>query len=221
MFRTLALLTIGSTAIGFAAAQDGKVGTQPGETLPGPFRALVVTGPTPPASPEGLLPEERQNLGDPGRVQKFHDFVTRYGLDPVVAVFSHDPPPAADQPLAKLFKELDQAVEKYRTGRLHAFGVFLTLRGEFHRDETLSSQIKQIEAFGQQAGLKNVPLALDQVESERTKAYGIAPADAVTVLIYSNQVVRARFSFSADKPLDDAGVQAILAEVTKLVAPKR
>ena len=51
-----------------------------------------VTGPMPPASPEGLLPEERQNLGDPGRVQKFHDFVTRYGLDPVVAVFAHERP---------------------------------------------------------------------------------------------------------------------------------
>ena len=147
--------------------------------------------------------------------------MTRYGLDPVVAVFSHEPPPAADQPLAKLFKELDQAVEKYRTSRLHAFGVFLLLRGEFHRDEALSSQVKQVEAFGQQAGLKNVPLALDQGESERTKAYRIAPVDTVTVIIYSNQVVRARFTFTADKPLDDAGVQAILAEVTKLVAPKR
>src|SRR5947199_4247446 len=221
MFRTLAIATLGLTAIGFAAAQGGKVGTQPGETLPGPFRTYVVTGPTPPASPEGLLPEERQNLGDPGRVQKFHDFVTRYALDPVVAVFAHDPPPAADQPLAKLVKELDQAVEKYRTARLHAFGVFLTLRGEFHRDEALSSQVKQIEAFAQQAGLKNVPLAIDQVESERSKAYQIAPVDLVTVIIYTNQTVKARYSYTADKPLDDAGVQAIMAEVTKLVGPKR
>jgi hypothetical protein len=221
MLRTLVLATLGLTAIGAAAAQDGKTGTKPGEMLPGPFRALVVTGPVPPASPEGLLPEERQNLGDPGRVQKFHDFVTRYALDPVVAVFSHEPPPAADQPLAKLFKELDKAVEKYRTARLHAFGIFLTLRGEFLRDETQSSQIKQIEAFAQQAGLKNVPLALDQVESDRTRAYGIAPVDTVTVIIYSNQVVRARFSYPADKPLDDAGVQAIMAEVTKLAAPRR
>lgn len=221
MFRTLAIATFGLTAIGFAAAQDAKVGTQPGETLPGPFRVLVVTGQTAPASPEGLLPEERQNLGDPGRVRKFHDFVTRFGLDPVVAVFSREPPPAADQPLAKLFKELDQAVEKYRTGRLHAFGVFLTLRGEFHRDEALSGQVKQIEAFAEQAGLKNVPLALDQVESDRTKAYRIAPVDTVTVIIYTNQVVKSRITYTAEKPLDDAGVQAILAEVTKLVAPKR
>jgi hypothetical protein len=221
MYRTLAATIFGLIGIAFAAAQDVKVGTQPGETLPGPFRAFVVTGPVPAASPEGLLPQERQNLGDPGRVQKFHDFVTRYGLDPVVAVFSHEPPPAADQPLAKLSKELDQAVDKYRTRRLHAFGVFLLHRGEFHRDEAHSSLVKQIEAFAQQAGLKNVPLALDQVESERTRAYRIAPVDTVTVIIYTNQVVQARYSFTADKPLDDATVQTIMAEVTKLVTPKR
>lgn len=127
MFRSLAVATIGLTLTAFAIAQEGKVGTQPGETLPGPFRVFVVTGPVAAtSSAEGLLPEERQNLGDPGRVQKFHDFITRFGLDPVVAVFSHEPPPAADQPLAKLFKELDQAVAKYRGARLHAFGVFLS-----------------------------------------------------------------------------------------------
>src|SRR5436190_16060379 len=102
MFRTLAVTTLGLTLAGLAAARDAKTGTQPGETLPGPFRAFVVTGPAPAASPEGLLPEERQNLGDPGRVHKFHDFVTRYGLDPVVAVFSREAPPATDQPLGKL-----------------------------------------------------------------------------------------------------------------------
>src|SRR5439155_8605609 len=139
----------------------------------------------------------------------------------VGALFGQDPPPDADQAVPELVKELDQAVEKYRTGRLHAFGVFLTLRGEFHRDEALSSQVKQIEAFAQQAGLKNVPLAIDQVESERTKAYQIAPVDLVTVIIYTNQTVKARYSYTADKPIDEAGVRTIMAEVTKLVAPKR
>lgn len=66
-----------------------------------------------------------------------------------------------------------------------------------------------------------MPLALDQVESDRTKAYQIAGADAVTVLVYANQRVKARFTYTAAKPLDDAGVQAVVAEVTKLVAPKR
>ena len=85
MFRSLAVATIGLTLTAFAIAQDAKVGTQPGETLPGPFRVFVVTGPVAAnSSAEGLLPEERQNLGDPGRVQKFHDFITRFevGLAP-------------------------------------------------------------------------------------------------------------------------------------------
>ena len=46
-------------------------------------------------------------------------------------------------------------------------------------------------------------------------------ADAVTVLVYTNQRVKARFTYTAAKPIDDAGVQAIMAEVTKLVTPKR
>jgi hypothetical protein len=81
--------------------------------------------------------------------------------------------------------------------------------------------VKQIEAFAQGAGLKNLPLAIDQVESERTRSYQIAPVDLVTVITYTNQKVTARFSFTADKPLDDAGVKAIIADVMKLVAPKR
>jgi hypothetical protein len=221
MHRTLALTTLGLVLAGWAAAREAEVGTRPGDTLPGPFRAFVCTGLKPPATPDVVLSEDRQNLGDPGRIRKFHDFVTRFGLDPAVAVFCREAPPSPDQPLGKLFKELDGAVEKYKAARLHAFGVFLTLKGEFFKDETQSAQVKQIEAFAQQAELRNVPLALDQVESDRTKAYQLAPEQTVTVLIYVNLTVKSRLTFTADKPLDDAGVQAVMADVNKLVAPQK
>jgi hypothetical protein len=211
MCRALVVVVIGGLALGGVAGQEAKSGAKVGQVLPGPFRAYVVTGPLPSASGEGLLPEERQNLGDAGRVGKFHDFVTRYGLDPSVAVFSHSPPPAPDQPLAKLFAQLDQAVAKNRATRLHAFGIFLLLKDDFLKDESRPAVVKQIQAFAEQAKLANVPLALDLAESERTRAYGIAAETAV----------RARFDYTADKPLDDAGVQAVMAEVTKLVGPKR
>ena len=80
-------------------AQNGPAGARVGQTLPGPFRAFVVTGDKPKPSAEGLLPSERQNLGDYGRVGKYLDFVTRYGLDPCVAIFSARNPPGQWQPI--------------------------------------------------------------------------------------------------------------------------
>jgi hypothetical protein len=221
MRRSIAVMTVAVVA-GILPAQEARPGgTQPGQVLPGPFLSYVVTGPARKPSPEGVLPEERQNLGDVGRIGKIHDFVTRFGLDPSVVVFSHEPPPAADQPLGKLFQALNQAVDKYKHDRLHAGGIFLTLKGDFHQDESQQAQIKQIETFAQQLHLQNVPLAIDRAESERTKAFQI-PADAtVMVLVYVNQTVKARFVFTAEKPLDDAGVQAVLAAVSTMVGAKK
>jgi hypothetical protein len=221
MRQTTALLVAGGVLTALFAAQEArKGGTQPGQVLPGPFPAYVVTGQQIQPPPDGILSEERQNFRDDARIGKFHDFVTRFGLDPTVAIFSREAPPAADQPLGKLLKALDQAVDKNRNARLHAFAIFLTLKGEFFQDEAQQAQIKQIETLAQQLQLKNVPLALDKAESERTKAYDI-PADAsVVVLVYINQTVQARFAFTTDKPLDDAGVQSVLAAMNKMTAAK-
>ena len=43
----------------------------------------------------------------------------------------------------------------------------------------------------------------------------------VTVLVWGNQTVRARFDFTADRPLDDAGVRAVMDEVAKVVGAKK
>jgi len=200
-------------------AHAAQTGSPPGQVLPGPFRVYVVTGAESKAPTEVVQPEERLNLGDVNRIGKFHDFVTRYGLDPTVAVFAREIP-AADQPLGKLLQALDQAVESNRAARLHAFGVFLTLKGEYFQDETWAGQIKQIEALAEQLKLKAVPLAFDKSECERTKAYQIAPENPVVVLVYVNQKIQARYVFSADKPLDDAAIQTILGDVSKIIASR-
>jgi hypothetical protein len=207
---------------GLVAAQEGKqAGTKPGQVLPGPFRALVVTNPDAPKLPEGVLAEERSNLGDLARVGKFHDFVTRYGVDPTIAVFSRELPQGADAPLSKLLTSLDQAVAKNRNARLHAFAIFLTLKGDFTQDVQQPVQIKQIQDFAEQIQLKNIPLGLDRADSERTKAFDI-PADAsIVVLAYVNQTVQASHVFTADKPLDDAAIQAIVGDASKLIGAKK
>jgi hypothetical protein len=219
--RILTVVLAGGLFASLVAAQDAKpAGTEPGQVLPGPFRALVVTNPDAPKLPEGVMSEDRTNLGDLARVGKFHDFVTRYSVDPTVAVFSRELP-AVDQPLGKLFQALDQAVGKNRNARLHAFGIFLTLKGDFLQDVQQPVQIKQIQDFAEQLKLQNVPLALDRAETERAKLYSIPPEATAVVLAYVNQTVQARHVFTADKPLDDAAIQAVLADVSKLVGAKK
>ncbi|HEX4588550.1 MAG TPA: hypothetical protein VH120_01395 [Gemmataceae bacterium] len=221
MGRTFVLVLAGGLLAGLAAAEDAKqTGTQPGQILPGPYTTFVVSNPDAPKPPEGVVSEERANLGDLARVGKFHDLVTYYGLDPTVAVFSRQLPQGADQPLGKLLKALDQAVAKNRNARLHAFAVFLTLRGPFLEDVNQPVQVQQIRDFGEQLKLATVPLALDRVESDQSKTYDI-PADAtVVVLVYVNHKVEARHVFTADKPLDDAAIQTILGDANKSVGKK-
>ncbi len=218
MRLTLAVVVTGGLLASLVAGQDAKpAGTQPEQVLPGPFTALVVTSPDSPKPPEGVVSEDRSNLGDLARVGKFHDFVTQYGLDPTVAVFSRELPEGADQPLGKLLKALDQAVGKNRAARLHAFAVFLTLKGPFLEDASQPVQVKQIQDFAAQLRLQYVPLALDRTESERSKAYDI-PADATAVvLVWFNQTVKARHAFTADKPLDETAIQTILGDVSKVI----
>lgn len=191
-------------------------GVEPGQVLPGPFNAFVVSGGEKPTSPE-IQTEERKNFGDATRVNKFHCLVTRFGLDPVVAVFAREAPPAEDQPLAKLIKTLDTMVDKNKNARLHAFTIFLRLSDEFLKDETRIPQINAIRDFATKLGVKSMPLAIDQSESERTKAYKIAAADSITVLVYENHQVANRFVFTADKPLDDAGIKSIEDAVNKVI----
>jgi hypothetical protein len=218
--RTLTIVMAGGLFAGLVAGQDAKPsGAQPGQILPGPFRALVVTNPDAPKLPESVLSEDRSNLGDLARVGKFHDFITRYGVDPTVAVFARELP-QADQPLGKFLKALDQSVDNNRNARLHAFTIFLTLKGDFLQDSEQPVQIKRIQDFAEQLQLKRIPLGLDRAESERSRAFGIAPEATVVVLTYVKQTVQGRHVFTADKPLDDAGIQAVLGDVKKLVGTR-
>jgi len=221
IMRRISSMLIVGVSLGSAVSKEASRAAPAGQDLPGPFRAYVVTGDLPKASPEGLLPLERQNLGDYGRVGKYHDFVTQYGLDPCVAVFARGQAPAADQPLGKLLQSLDQAVAQNKAARLHAWAVFLGIKDDILKDETRSAQIKQIEAFAQAAQLKQVPLALDLTNSDRTRAYAIAPETLVTVILYANLKIVARWDLTAEKPLDEAALLTISAEITKIVAPKK
>src|SRR5262245_35765792 len=211
-----------SVAIGMAGlvvAAD-PTGTEPGQVLPGPFNAFVVFGGPKGTSTEPVQTEERQNFADKARVGKFHDLITRFGLDPTVAIFTREAPPAEDSPLGKLIKQLDTTVQAKRNSRLHAFVVFLGLKNELLKDDTRIPQIKAIEQLATKLELKETPLALDQSESDRTKSFNIGNDDQVVVIFYDTLVVRAKLVFTNDKPLDEAGIKAVEAEIEKLLKKK-
>jgi hypothetical protein len=201
MRRCLGMMLVAAWAVAAVAGADQpKTGTEPGNVLPGPFRCYTVTG---------------------ARAGKFHDFVTEYGLDPTVAVFFREPIPSEDQPLGKLLRQLNASVGGNRGGRLHAFAVLLALKDEFLKDDNRGAMIDGLEKLSAKLSLQNVPLGLERTESEQTKRYNI-PVDAtVTILVYNNQIVQARFAFGADKPFDEAAVSAVMAEVGKLSGKKK
>jgi hypothetical protein len=207
-----------SVLAGMTIAADPPLqGTEPGNVLPGPFSAYVVFGGVKPEPKEPVQTEERQNFGDPTRLYKHSDLVTRFGLDPTVAVFTREAAPSDDSALVKLLKQLDDSVQKYQARRLRAFAVFLRLKDDFLKDDDRIPQARSIEQFAAKSAIKQTPLALDQAESDRTKKWNIGPDDQVVVIVYENHKVRAKFAFTAEKPLDDAGVQAVMAEVQKIV----
>lgn len=206
---------IGVICIGLVAT--AALAVEPGQVLPGPFSAYVVFGGQKPPANEPVQTEDRQNFADPSRAGKHSDLVTRCGLNPTVAVFTRDEPPADDAPLGKLLKALDAGVVKHRNSRLHAFAVFLRLRREFLKDDDRIPQTKAIEAFATKAEIKHIPLALDEAESKRTEAWKLKADDQTTIVLYVNHKVKSKFTFTADKPLDEAGVQKVLEAVNQLI----
>jgi hypothetical protein len=199
MRRSLGLLVAAFAATALAA-DPPKPGTEPGNVLPGPFRCYAATG---------------------ARAGKFHDFVTEYSLDPTVAVFFREPIPSEDQPLGKLFQQLNGSVGASRGGRLHAFAVLLGLKDDLLKDDARGSLIDGLQKLSAKLSLEHVPLGLARTESEQTKRYNIPADAAVVILVTTNQTVQARFVYTADKPFDDAALSAVMAEIGKLTGKKK
>lgn len=186
-----AVLLIAST---LHAADAPKSGPQPGEYLPGPFHPLNVTK---------------------AWAGKFHCLVCEHGVNPVVAVFAREPA-AADQPLAQLLKQLDDAVGRHQKAQLGSFAVFLN--DEVAKEEPREELVKRLQDLANGLGLKHVTLALDSAAGP--KGYQIPKEADVTVLLYVKHKVLANHAFGKDG-LTEKDVQAIVAEVEKLVPAKK
>lgn len=194
-------------------------GPQPGQEIPGPFHPYNVSGP----------PKSRD---------KFHSFVSEYGLDPVVVVFAQGS--GFDQAnanllaegyfgpaFAKLLDQLDQSVNKNVRFRLNSFVVFVDtkLADVATEDDKREAVRERILAVKQQMDNMNkdargpqgfgLPLCLESAKN--LKDWKLNEEAQVTVVLYREHRVVGSFGFKKDELKDDAIKQVMAAVNTKLL----
>ena len=241
--RRTAGLAAGLLLAAAAAAQEPKADPkaapagQPGQPVPGTFRAfLVADGRFPPKVPEPKRAEDR----DPrDRTRKMHDLVTEYGLSPVVAVFVRaDPKELEASGVVKLVRAVDKKIPAYRADKLAGFVQFLRVEGEakavtltapdgttrqveldaeFPDDEKRDVYAGEVEQLAKAAAAPNVPFGLAPAAGKAADAWGLKAADEVTVVIYSRMRVAKRWTFPAAGPTDEQ-VAEVIKETEAMIA---
>jgi hypothetical protein len=206
-FLALAAALLGSSAI--VADNPAPASTaQEGQNLPGGFNAWAVTG---------------------ERAQHFHDFVTEYGLNPVVGIIALQAPTSPQDPLAVLLQKLNGMVVANKDAKLGAYAIFLNLDKSYYQDKDHEKKMADIEGLAKQLTLTNVWLGMSYPDYKAVKEFGIVTNDdpvnmikkhQVTVLVYHKQKVSKRFVFTEDKKLDDAAIRDIFAAAEKMLPPK-
>jgi hypothetical protein len=124
------------------------------------------------------------------------------GNSPVAMVFAREVTPA----LTDLIKKIDVETAKNKSAHMGSFVVFLSDK------EGLETQLKNL---GDKEGLKNIVLSIDNPAGP--KAYNVAKDADVTVVLYSNRVVRDNYAFRKGQ-LSQQAVSQIVAAVPKVVA---
>lgn len=189
-----------------AVAQDEKKADEKppaADAVPANFRSFIV-------SDDRFDAKNVRN-----RTAKMHDLVTENGLNPVVAVFARSVPAGDDAPLAKLVKQLNTHVAKYRASRAAAFVLFLTLEKEYPDDETRADKAAAVKAVADQLKAAGVPFGLAAGKSPVVDAWKLGETDDITVVVYHRMKVVKKWSFAADKPPTDDDIKEILAVAEK------
>jgi hypothetical protein len=176
---------------------------------------------------------------DRNRVGKLHDPVAAYGLGTVIAVFARTIPDAekADDPTIAVMKMQQNLVTRYRVNRFGAFTAFLALKKDFSEDDERDKLIGDIGRLAKAAevplvsvGLAEATTAKETKEGEeaatqvapQVAAWGIAPDDGITIVLYHRFKFVKRWKFPADKPPTEADLKEISATVDAFMSrPKK
>jgi len=123
------------------------------------------------------------------------------GTRPVAMVFARN----VSKPVEKLVKELDAATVKNSDAKMGSFFVFLS------DDEALATKVKDL---AKKESLKKTILTLDNATGP--DKYEIAKDADVTVVLYTNHVVKANYSFKKGQ-MKDKDVEKVVADLKKIL----
>jgi len=178
---------------GVAAVAVVAGGLVAGELKSGPSAGAKVPGPFHPLNVTGE---------DAGKKACLY---CKAGDSPVVAIFARS---ADDANLQKLIAKIDACTEKNAKCEMNSFVVFLSA------DDKLEGKLKEMAS---KAKLKKTVLAIEAPEGPAK--YNISKDADVTVLLYTDHVVKANHAFEKGK-LTDKDIDAIVADVSKITPAK-
>ena len=108
-------------------------------------------------------------------------------------------------PLTSLVKKLDSAATKHTDCKMGSFVVFMS------DDEGLEAKVK---GLADKEKLEKVVLTIDNAQGP--PRYKIAKEADVTVVLYTDHVVKANYAFKKGD-LNDKAIEAIVADLRKIL----
>jgi hypothetical protein len=127
------------------------------------------------------------------------------GEKPVAVVFARNPECPQTQ---KLIKALDEATQKNAKAEMGSYAVFLTA------DSTAEAKLKKVAADNK---LKALVLSIESPEGP--SKYNISKDADVTVLLYTDFVVKGNYTFEKGK-VSDKDIETITKDVSKILPTK-
>lgn len=162
------------------AAEPCQSGLQPGQR-PGPYTFLVATGP------------QRGQL---------HCYICETADKPAVVIFAR----TLNEPLGKLTRGLDKAVQAYKTSDLRAWVTFLN-------DDQTAFDPKVVQ-WGKEHAVRSVPLGVFE-DAGGPPTYRLSRDADMTVLLFVKQKVVANFAFRSGELTQEKTID-ILRTISRL-----
>jgi hypothetical protein len=126
------------------------------------------------------------------------------GPNPVAMIFARE----VNEPVVNLIKKIDAATAEHKDAHMGSFVVFLS------EDKGLEQKIKDVAG---KESIKNTILALDGPEGP--DRYDVSKDAAVTVVLYTDHMVKANYAFGKGE-LKDQDVDRVVGDVSKILPQK-